>query len=236
LNRISRKIAVEYMNRPSFIEMCPEKLTVDTVSQELYCVKSHIKANLLLGILQKESPRNALIFVNMRHSAFKLARTLDLNGFRCRHLSGDLPQNKRQRVMEDFMAGRFPYLVATDVAARGLHIDDLEMVVNYDLPQDSENYVHRIGRTARAGKSGKAISFACEKFSKHLDSIESFLGLTIPQKTAGIEMFGTDRSLEYRPQRKDRSLWSKRSRPQQESSKRSGRTNDGRETASHPAL
>lgn len=202
LSRMSRKIALEYMHDPVFIELTPENLTVDTITQELYRVKSHIKPNLLLGILAKEKPANGLIFVNMRHTAFKLAKKLELNGFRCRYLSGDLPQVKRMKIMEDFMEGKFPFLVATDVAARGLHIDDLEMVVNYDLPQDHENYVHRIGRTARAGKSGKAISFADEKFGEHLYPIEAFLKRRIPEKTATMDMYATDRSLEYEAQHK----------------------------------
>ena len=203
LSRISRKIALEYMHDPVFIELTPENLTVDTITQELYRVKSHIKPNLLLGILQKEKPANALIFVNMRHTAFKLAKKLDLNGFNCRHLSGDLPQVKRLQIMDDFMEGKFPFLVATDVAARGLHIDDLELVVNYDLPQDHENYVHRIGRTARAGKSGKAISFADEKFGEHLYPIEAFLKRRIPEKPVTMDLFATDRSLEYEARQKN---------------------------------
>jgi ATP-dependent RNA helicase RhlB len=197
LNRISRRIAAEHLHDPAFIELTPEQLTVDTITQKLYRVKSHIKPNLLLGILQQQKPRNALIFTNMRHSAARLAKKLELNGFRCRHLSGDLPQSQRLRIIDDFMAGKFSYLVATDVAARGLHIDDLEMVINYDLPQDIENYVHRIGRTARAGNSGQAVSFACEKFGKHLEAIESFIGMTIPVEKAEIDMFATDNGLEY---------------------------------------
>ena len=197
LNRVSRTIAAEYLNQPVFIELTPEQLTVDTITQKLYRVKSHIKANLLLGILHREKPRNALIFTNMRHSAARLARKLELNGFRSRYLSGDLPQNQRLRIIDDFMAGKFAYLVATDVAARGLHIDNLEMVINYDLPQDIENYVHRIGRTARAGNTGQAISFACEKFGKHLDDIESFIGMKIPVETPEAGLFATDNGLEY---------------------------------------
>jgi ATP-dependent RNA helicase RhlB len=203
LSRVSRKIAADYLYRPAFVELTPENLTVDTITQEIYHVKSHIKANLLLGIFKKEKPRNALIFVNMRHSAFKLAKKLDLNGFRCRHLSGDLPQSTRLKIIDDFMAGRLSYLVATDVAARGLHIEGLEMVVNYDLPQDYENYVHRIGRTARAGNSGKAVSFACEKFSEHLYGIEKFIKMRIPEKIAGLDMYATDRSLEFAPEKRD---------------------------------
>jgi ATP-dependent RNA helicase RhlB len=197
LSRVSRRIAADHLNRPAFIELTPEQLTVDTITQELYHVKSHIKPNLLLGILQKEAPHNALIFVNMRHTASKLARKLSLNGYHCRHLSGDLPQSRRLSIINEFMDGRVPFLVATDVAARGLHIDGLEMVINYDLPQDSENYVHRIGRTARAGNAGKAVSLACEKFSKHLDDIESFLGTKIPVRTAALENLVTDKSVEF---------------------------------------
>jgi len=192
LNRLSRKIAAEYLNRPAIIELTPEHLTVGTVSQELYHVKSHIKANLLLGILVNEKPRNALIFTNMRHSASHLAKKLASNGLSCRSLTGDLPQSERLKVIADFTAGKFPFLVATDVAARGLHIDKLEMVINYDLPQDIENYVHRIGRTARAGNSGRAISLACEKYRNQLDDIESFIGMKIPVQTAGVELFATD--------------------------------------------
>jgi ATP-dependent RNA helicase RhlB len=203
MSRVSRKIAADYLYRPAFIELTPENLTVDTITQEIYHVKSHIKANLLLGIFKKEKPRNALIFVNMRHSAFKLAKKLDLNGFRCRHLSGDLPQSTRLKIIDDFMAGKLSYLVATDVAARGLHIEGLEMVVNYDLPQDYENYVHRIGRTARAGNTGKAVSFACEKFSEHLYGIEKFIKMRIPEKIAGLDMYATDRSLEFAPDKRD---------------------------------
>ena len=154
------------MNRPEFIELTPEKVTVDTVSQELYHVSRETKAGFLIGFLKKEAPKNAIIFSNTRHGAEKLARRFNRNGFNAKFLTGDLPQNRRIRVMNDFVAGRFSYLVATDVAARGLHVQGLEMVVNYDLPQDIENYVHRIGRTGRAGRSGKAVSLVCERYAE----------------------------------------------------------------------
>jgi ATP-dependent RNA helicase RhlB len=197
MSRLSRKIAAEHLNRPKFIEVTPERLTVDTILQELYHVKSHIKMNLMLGILKAQAPQNALIFTNMRHSAFRLSKKLQSNGFRSQHLTGDLPQSRRLKIIDDFMAGKFALLVATDVAARGLHIDSLEMVINYDLPQDCENYVHRIGRTARAGNSGKAISLASEGTADHLEAIESFIGMKIPVQTADIDLFATDRSLEF---------------------------------------
>ncbi len=201
LNRLSRRIAAEHMNRPVSITVTPGQLTVDTISQELYHVKSHIKLNLMLGILKQQLPQNVLIFTNMRHSAFRLAKKLQVNGFRSQHLTGDLPQSQRLRIIDDFKAGKLAYLVATDVAARGLHIDDLDMVINYDLPQDCENYVHRIGRTARAGNSGKAISLASEGMADHLEAIESYIGMKIPVQTADIDLFVTDESegLRYEP-------------------------------------
>jgi len=203
------------MNRPVFIEVTPEQLTVDTISQELYHVKSHIKMNLMLGILKAQAPQNALIFTNMRHSAFRLSKKLQHNGFRSQHLTGDLPQSRRLKIIDDFMAGKFAFLVATDVAARGLHIDSLEMVINYDIPQDCENYVHRIGRTARAGNSGKAISLASEGTADHLESIESFIGMKIPVQMADIELFATDQSLEFSSEKRFRN----------NGSKKNGRTN-----------
>ena len=199
LNRVSRLVAAEYLNHPVSIEVTPEQLTVDTITQEIYHVKSHIKLNLLLGLLKRNAPRNALIFSNTRHHAFRLAKELEANGYKCFHLTGDLPQQDRLRVINDFMAGKFPILVATDVAARGLHIEDLEMVINYDVPQDFENYVHRIGRTARAGKGGKAITLASEGTSEHLEAIERFIGMKVPAKPVTDDLFARDMSLEKMP-------------------------------------
>ena len=196
LNKLSQRVAQAYLNAPAFIEVTPEQLTVDTVSQELYRVGSHIKLNLLLGLLQRRAPKNALIFTNMKHTAFMLAKQLQANGFKANFLSGDLPQSERLKIIEDFMAGRFPLLVATDVASRGLHVDDLEMVINYDIPQDSENYVHRIGRTARAGATGLAITLASEKTADHLEAIEKFIGQKIPEFPVTPDMFVRDMSLE----------------------------------------
>jgi len=212
MSRLSRKIATEHQNRPVFIEVTPERLTVDTILQELYHVKSHIKMNLMLGILKAQAPQNALIFTNMRHSAFRLSKKLQSNGFRSQHLTGDLPQSRRLKIIDDFMAGKFALLVATDVAARGLHIDSLEMVINYDLPQDCENYVHRIGRTARAGNSGKAISLASEGTADHLEAIESFIGMKIPVQAVDIDLFATDRSLEFSSRERFRNNGSKNNR------------------------
>jgi len=223
LNRVSRKIAAEHMNHPISIKVTPERLTVDTISQELYHVKSHIKMNLMLGILKAQTPQNVLIFTNMRHAASRLAKKLQQNGFHSRHLTGDIPQSRRLKTIDDFMAGKFALLVATDVAARGLHIDDLDMVINYDIPQDCENYVHRIGRTARAGNSGKAISFASEGTANHLEAIESFIGMKIPVQTVDDDLFATDMSLGFTPKkrfRNDRSQNNNRTNPRAKNSQR----------------
>ncbi|MGZ5488712.1 MAG: helicase-related protein, partial [Candidatus Aminicenantales bacterium] len=151
---------------------------------------------LLLGLLQRRMPKNALIFTNMKHTAFLLSKQLQANGYKANFLNGDLPQGERLEIIEGFMAGRFPLLVATDVASRGLHIDDLEMVINYDIPQDCENYVHRIGRTARAGATGLAITLASEKTADHLEAIEKFIGQKIPEFPVTNDMFVRDMSLE----------------------------------------
>ena len=196
LNKLSRRVAEAYLSAPAFIEVTPEQMTVDTISQELYRVGSHIKLNLLLGLLEKRAPKNALIFTNMKHTAFLLSKQLQANGLRAKFLNGDLPQSERLKIIEDFMAGRFPILVATDVASRGLHIDDLEMVINYDIPQDCENYVHRIGRTARAGAAGLAITLASEKTADHLEAIEKFIGQKVPEMPVTNDLFVRDMSLE----------------------------------------
>jgi ATP-dependent RNA helicase RhlB len=196
LNKLSRRVAEAYLNTPTFIEVTPEQLTVDTISQELYKVGSHIKLNLLLGLLEKRAPKNVLIFTNMKHTAFMVAKQLQANGHRAKFLSGDLAQSERLKIIDDFMAGRFPLLVATDVASRGLHIDDLEMVINYDIPQDCENYVHRIGRTARAGATGLAITLASEKTADHLEAIEKFIGQKIPVLPVTDDLFARDLSVE----------------------------------------
>jgi len=211
LGRLARRIASDHLRDPEFIEVTPDQVTVDTVSQVLYHVKSHIKPNLLLGLLEKHRPANALIFVNTRHEAFRLAKRLELNGYRSRHLTGDLPQAERTKVVHDFASGKIPFLVATDVAARGLHIEGLEMVINFDLPQDFENYVHRIGRTARAGRSGMAISLASEGTDDYLRAIEKYIGSMIPVETADMSLYLTDQSVAHPVPRQQRSSGSGRS-------------------------
>lgn len=189
-----RHLAGQYMNDPVEIAIEPEQMTVEKISQKLYHVGSDEKLNLLLGLLHREKPRNALIFTNTKRMAVELSDRLYNNGYQSQYIIGDLPQKKRLKIIEGLKNGTIRYLVATDVAARGLHVDDLELVVNYDLPEDCESYVHRIGRTARAGKTGKAVSLVCERFVFGLDSIQSFINMDIPVQAPEEELFVRDQS------------------------------------------
>ncbi|MEA2101077.1 MAG: DEAD/DEAH box helicase [Thermodesulfobacteriota bacterium] len=194
LNYRARELAWQYMNNPFEIEISPEKVTVDNIQQEVYHVGNEEKMSLLLGILKKEAPNNALIFTNTKRFAMEVARRLEVNGYSCRYIIGEMPQKKRIEVIEDMKSGRVPILVATNVASRGLHIEDLDLVINYDLPEDSEDYIHRIGRTARAGKSGKAISLACERYCYSLEGIESLMDMKIPVMWADDSFLEKDQS------------------------------------------
>ena len=168
------------MNNPTEIVIHPEQLTPETIQQELYHVASREKMSLLLGLLEREGGTRIMIFVNTRHGARRLVEDLHRHGHTARALTGNVMQTKRLRVLDDFRDGELPILVATDVASRGLHIEGVSHVINYDLPQDPEDYVHRIGRTARVGASGKAISLACEDYVYSLDAIHKYVGYSIP--------------------------------------------------------
>jgi len=186
--------AWEYMNNPGEVLIEPEKLTVDTVTQELYHVGKGEKMKLLLGILKRDNPENGIIFTNTRHSAWEVAKRLEINNHSVVYLVGDLPQPKRLRIVDEVKKGHHRYLVATDVAARGLHIDDLEMVVNYDVPLEPESYIHRIGRTARAGREGKTLTMACEEYVYGLAPIEKMLGHKIPVSWVEEDLIAEDKS------------------------------------------
>lgn len=173
-------LAWEYLKDPGQIVIEPEHITVEKITQELYHVSSEEKFGLLLGVMKKENPKTSIIFCNTKHTAVRVAKRLELNGYETEFIMGDMPQSKRLKIIEDMKAGKTPVLVATDVAARGLHINGLDLVVNYDLPTEAENYVHRIGRTARAGNSGKAVSLACEKYVYGLKAIEEYASIKIP--------------------------------------------------------
>ena len=182
------ELAYEHMNNPELIKIEPDKVTADRVRQLMYYPANNEKIPLLLGLLKQYKPERTMIFVNTKRTAEKLTAYLKGNGYKTALLSGDVPQRKRQRLLTGFQTGEYPLLVATDVASRGLHITDVSHVVNYDLPQSEEDYVHRIGRTARAGAEGDAISFACEKYSFCLPEIERFIGHKIPSATIEPEL------------------------------------------------
>ena len=175
-----RDLAWEYMNEPKEFDLEPDHITVESITQELYHVAKSEKFQLLLQLLASDTPEYALMFTNSKHMAEELCARLRHNGYNADYLTGDLPQNQRQRALDKLKEGKTSILVATDVAARGLQIDDLPLVVNYDIPEDYENYVHRIGRTARAGKSGKAITLADEEFVYGLEAIEKYIKMKIP--------------------------------------------------------
>jgi len=178
-HRVS-ELAYEHMNNPVPVDIEPERVTAERVRQVLYHVSREEKLPLLVGMLRHVDPTRSIIFVNTKRSAERIWACLEGNGFMTAVLSGDVPQKKRQRLLKEFQAGELPILIATDVAARGLHIPDVSHVFNYDLPQDAEDYVHRIGRTARVGKDGDAVSFACDEFVYSLPDIEEYIGSKIP--------------------------------------------------------
>ena len=174
------ELAYVFMNDAVRVSVTPEQVTAEKVEHLVYHVGVHEKMPLLLGLLRRESDARVLVFVNMRRSAERLVRTLEANGFTAAAITGDVDQRRRLKVLTDFKEGRLPILVATDVASRGLHIEGVTHVVNYDLPLDAEDYVHRVGRTARAGASGRAISLACEDYVEGLEPIERYIGFKLP--------------------------------------------------------
>ncbi|HET7921166.1 MAG TPA: DEAD/DEAH box helicase [Gammaproteobacteria bacterium] len=175
------ELSYEHMNNAELIRIEPDKVTADRVRQVLYMPASNEKIPLLIGMLRQLEAHRTMVFVNTKRVAEDVEAWLKGNGFNAAVLSGDVPQKKRLRLLKEFTEGALPILVTTDVASRGLHIPDVSHVINYDLPQDAEDYVHRIGRTARAGAEGDAISFACEEYSFSLPDIEQYIGHGIPR-------------------------------------------------------
>ncbi|MDR3130656.1 MAG: DEAD/DEAH box helicase [Treponema sp.] len=194
LNNWVKNLAWEYTKSPHEIEIAPENVTVEEIEQILYHVPSEHKMKLLMGILEREKPESAIIFCNTKRYAEIVAKRLRLNGVPCEFIMGDLPQAKRLKIIDDVKAGKVRFLAATDVAARGLDIEGLAMVINYDLPVEQENYVHRIGRTARAGKTGKAVTLASEQDVYELPAIERYIGKKIPSETVTEKLYGEDKS------------------------------------------
>lgn len=175
-----QELAYEHMNNPAHVQVAPEQKTASRVQEELFYPSDNDKMLLLLTLLEEEWPEKAIVFANTKHACEQINDWLYVDKHRVGLLSGDVPQKKRLKILDDFSKDKLDVLVATDVAARGLHIEKVTHVFNYDLPDDAEDYVHRIGRTGRAGKSGHAISFACEKYALNLPAIEEYIHHPIP--------------------------------------------------------
>jgi ATP-dependent RNA helicase RhlB len=196
------ELTYEYMSLPEFISVTPDQITVKGIDQALFHVGRENKLPLLLGLLKREDWRRVLIFVNTKAGVDWLTWKLKGNGWPAEGITGDLPQRKRFRLMEQYKKGNIKILVATDVASRGIHVEDISHVINYDLPQDSENYVHRIGRTARAGKTGRALSLACEEYVFHLEPLEEMLTYKIPVVWPEDDWYVPDQSKSSPPNRR----------------------------------
>lgn len=194
LSSYVKNLAWEYTNSAKEITIEPEHITVEEIEQKLFHVSSTEKMPFLLGIIKNEQPDTAIIFCNTKKSAEIVAKRLKHNAVAADFLIGDLPQKKRLAILARFKKTGAGYLVATDVAARGLDVDGLDMVVNYDLPNEAENYVHRIGRTARAGKTGKAYSLCSEQDVYNLPNIEKYLEKKIPVEVPDTGYFCDDSS------------------------------------------
>ena len=177
-----KELSYEHMNNPIEVEIQPDQKTVERIRQCVYYTGTSEKIPLLLGLLRRKDFKRTILFVNTKHCGERVAAYLQSNGIDGAVISGDVVQTRRIQLLKQFSAGQLAILVATDVAARGLHIPDVSHVINYDLPFDPKDYVHRIGRTARAGNAGDAISFACEQYAYHLPDIERYIGYKLPNE------------------------------------------------------
>ena len=175
-----RELAFEHMNDPQYIEVEPEQKIGHRIKEELFFPSDEDKLALLQTLLEEEWPERCIIFANTKVTCEKIWRHLCADGLRVGLLNGDIAQKKRLAVLDKFTQGDLDILVATDVAARGLHIPHVTHVFNYDLPDDCDDYRHRIGRTGRAGEKGFSISFACERYAPNLTAIETVIGHAIP--------------------------------------------------------
>ncbi|WAJ70393.1 ATP-dependent RNA helicase RhlB [Catenovulum adriaticum] len=175
-----QELAYEHMDSPTHVHIAPEEMTNNRISEELFYPANEHKMMLLLTLMEEEWPDKAIVFSNTKHDCDKVFQWLKADGHRVGLLTGDVPQKKRLSILDNFTNGHLDILVATDVAARGLHIPSVTHVFNFDLPDDCEDYVHRIGRTGRAGEFGHAISLACEKYVYNLPAIEEYIDHSIP--------------------------------------------------------
>lgn len=175
-----QELAYDHMNDPVKVEIAPEEKTSKNIKEELFYPSMKDKIPLLLTLIEEDWPDKAIVFANTKHQCENLWGWLEGDGHRVGLLTGDVPQKKRLKILEQFTKGDLDILVATDVAARGLHISDVSHVYNFDLPDDCEDYVHRIGRTGRAGAKGVSVSFACEEYALNLPAIEDYIKHSIP--------------------------------------------------------
>jgi ATP-dependent RNA helicase DeaD len=227
-----RNICSKYMKNPTIIEIESPTMTVDTIQQRYYRVNHNEKNTQLHRLLLVEQPESCMIFCNTRNMVDRVQRFLTRQGYASRALHGDIPQVKRLKTLQQFKQGYFRLLVATDVAARGIHIDDLSLVINYDVPLEKDSYVHRIGRTGRAGNGGQAITLVTSDDIMTLYEIEEHIGVMIPEaelpseellneRKASIEEWAQANSLKVEPSQKvvEYKAGSDRNRPSQPKSK-----------------
>ncbi len=186
------ELAYEHMNNPVLVKIETEDVTSKAITQSAFCPANDQKIPLLFGLLKKHQPQRCIVFVNTKRCAEQLESYLVANAYKVAVLSGDVPQDKRQRLLNDFQENKVHLMIATDVAARCLHIPEVSHVINYDLPQDVEDYVHRIGRTARFGASGVAFSFICEDYAYSMPDIEDFIGEKIVVQPITGDVIATD--------------------------------------------
>jgi len=208
------ELAYEHMNEPDLIRIEPDKVTVDRVRQAIFFPSNEDKMPLLVGLIREMGEGRIMVFVNMKREAERTQAYLQENGVDAQAISGDVPQKKRLRMLMDFQSGKLPVLIGTDVASRGLHIPDVQYIINFDLPQDAEDYVHRIGRTARAGASGDAISFGCETYAISLPDIEDFIGHKIPVANYDVSLLPKLKRPKSRPRHKPQQRRGGNKRPQ----------------------
>ncbi|OCG46201.1 ATP-dependent RNA helicase RhlB [Gilliamella sp. Choc5-1] len=175
-----RELAFEHMNNPQYVEVEPEQKIGHRIKEELFFPSNEDKLALLQTLIEEEWPDRCIVFANTKVTCEKIWRYLIADGHRVGLLTGDIAQKKRLSILEQFTQGHLDILVATDVAARGLHIPNVTHVFNYDLPDDCDDYRHRIGRTGRAGAGGYSISLACERYSQNLPAIEKAIDHAIP--------------------------------------------------------
>jgi len=214
------ELAYEHMNNPEQVTIESENITAENVTEAVYFPSMDEKVSLLLGLLKGHDVSRTMVFINTKRAAEEVQAYLKGNGYESAVLSGDVPQKKRVSLLDRFVKGQLPILIATDVAARGLHVPEVSHVFNFDLPQDAEDYVHRIGRTARAGAAGDAISFACEQYSFSLSEIEDYIGHKIPVLSVTSDMLVEPKPPIREPRKKRPAPKKKGDKPRNSSSNR----------------